>query len=136
MGNGTISTQLKVWLGSGGSAESYVLAPSSIPVVTNKWNFFALVRDGANVLLYIGNSGGFGSGTGAYAYRLDTDEVTTQVWQIGQYYTAGSHTSDAYHKDYLFLQEASSNDELENMYKKNMSAYIDKLRISYEIQEV
>lgn len=132
MGAGPASNQLRCWHGSDGVAESSVLAPIEIPVIENEWNFFALVRSGANMLLYIGNSGGFGSNSTATAYRLDEDE-TGQVWQVGEY---SNSESDAYHRDYTFIQQALSSDELESIFKNNMSIHTNNLRVSYEIREV
>ena len=131
MGDGTTSRRLRTWHGSDGLAESATYAPSTIDVLDNEWNFFAFVRSGANILLYLGNSSGFGSGSTATAYRLDADE-TGQVWQIGEY---SNNESDAYHRDYGFVQRAMSSTELQSVFNTKMRAYSDTINIGNQVIE-
>ena len=127
MGAGTTSRRLQCWHGSDGITESYVLTPAgATEVKDDEWNFFCLKRDGADMKLFLGNTDGFVSGTTATAFRLDADEVTTQVWHVGQYTTG---ESNAYHRDYVFLQSAMTDAAIEEVFKRKMKATANGLII-------
>jgi hypothetical protein len=131
MGAGTYSSRLACWHGSNGVDESLVYAPTEIPVVAGEWNFFALVRSSTMMYLYIGNSGGFGVGTSVTAYQLDGDE-TGQYWHIGEY---SNHESNAFHRDYCFVQRALSSIEIETIFRTRMRSTDNEINISNQVIE-
>lgn len=120
MGNSTVGSRLRCWAGSDGSTElSNIYAPNSKPVVVDQWNFFCLRRMNNHLRLGIGNNDSFAFGTAINAgTSLSTDEDATQWgWMIGQY---GSTPSEAYHKDYAFIQAALSDAEIDAIFKRKL----------------
>jgi len=130
MGNGTSSTQLQVWASSDDAAESIVRVSTNVTVKVDEWNFFCLRRIGGSLYITLANSMGIQTNSSAIAYRLDEDEVG-QVWQIGEY--AGS-MSDAYHKDYVFHQEALTTTEVEEIVKTKLRAKSTGLLIQNSVE--
>lgn len=129
MQNSTTSTTLGVWLSSGGNAQT-VLTLDGSEILKDEWNFFCLRRIGANIHLSLGNSNGFLSTSAALAYQLDIDE-TGQVWQVGEY---NNQESDAYHRDYSFIQKGLNDTEVEAMFSTKMKADINSLKILNSIE--
>ena len=125
------SRRLRCWHSSDGITESSVITPAGTTEVKDQeWNFFCLKRDGADMKLFLGNTDGFVSATTATAFRLDADEATTQVWQVGQYITS---ESNAYHKDYVFLQSAMTDAAIEEVFKRKMKATTNGLIIQNKV---
>jgi hypothetical protein len=119
MGSNTTSRRLRCWFGSGGS-ESTVYAPSSIGVIDNVWNFFCLRRSVDTMSLFIGNNNGFGYGTSVNGAMLNTEEdPQTFGWMIGRYSNT-TNISNAFHKNYCFIQSALSDEEIQSIYRTHM----------------
>lgn len=120
MGNGSTSRRIRCWHGSDGIAESSVYGPNDVLVQNDKWNFFVVRRSGANMQIGLGVDGVFKFGSSAAtAYRLDADEDPgTFAWLVGEY--SGSK-SNAYHRDYMFVQRALSDNEVNEVYNNKMN---------------
>lgn len=131
MPTSTTSTvvSLRTWIASGGTAEKVLVTPNRIAL--NEWNFFCLRRNGDDLSLSLGNaSNGFGNNTNSFGTSLNTDE-TNQSWKIGRYHT--SNMSNSYHRDYAFIQDATTDAEVEAIFNRRMYANTDGLNIQKNI---
>ena len=134
MGNGTTSTQLRAWFGSGGS-ETSVYAPTSVGVVTNTWNFFCLRRSGDVISLFAGVNGKIAYGTNGSGAYLNTDEdAANWGWLIGKY-NGSSGIANGYASDYSFIQSALSDAEIEAIYRTQMRSKNNGVQIQGVIKE-
>lgn len=138
MENGTTSKTLRVWLPGTASSE-YNIILSGSEIQYDKWNFFALRRNGTNVTLFHGFNGKVISGTDVSAGvgfdYLDTVVDSNWGWMIGDYSDA-SQTGNAYFRDYTFIQSVLSDSDIESIYKTQTRAYKDSnVQIRGELKE-
>lgn len=118
-----INRKFRVWFGSAGSEATF--EQSTVQIRENEWTFICLSRTGANINLYVGNANGYGKASMAIGTYLNTDN-DTHVWEIGTWYTS---ISNAYHKDYSFIQRGLSDTEVNDIFKLKMRASVDGLLI-------
>jgi hypothetical protein len=136
----TTSTQLRAWLPVDGTTEKYVYSGGNIQ--TGKWNFFAFRRTATDVSLFHGVAGGNGlkSGINVGAATgidwLNTAVDSTWGWLVGDYSTGSTYTGNGYYQDYMFIQSALSDADIQTIYKTPIRAYKDnRLQVQGVIRE-
>jgi hypothetical protein len=111
------TSYLRCWYGSGGTETNF--ATSAARVDKGEWHFFCLRRSGNTMTLFSGNKNlGLISTTDGNGAYLNTDEdPVNQGWLVGEY---NADRSNGFHRDYAFIQEALSDDDINSIYRTQM----------------
>lgn len=120
MDHSNSNPSLRLWYGNG-TAETTITSQQEITI--DKWNYFAIKRDGATVSLFHGVDGvGITKVTSPHGSYFDALQLLldpTMAWHIGRYDSA-SNIGNSYHRDYAFIPNALPDVDIERNFKTSM----------------